>query len=128
MMFVRRECGYCQVCWSNARCWLILCDEGARVLAGVLGERHLDLRINCIGDEGVGILAGVLGKCTALAHLDLSGNRFGAEGAGVLASVLGECKEMEILTWERTRLVQRGWGGWRGCSGWVSARRWLILT
>ena len=37
-----------------------------------------------MGAEGARMLAGVLGQCSALAELDLTGNDIGAEGARIL--------------------------------------------
>ena len=76
-------------------------EDGARILAGVLGQcpslTVLQLQGNRIGAEGARILGWVLRQCSSLAELNLRDNAIGAEGAGSLVQVLGQCSALAVL-------------------------------
>ena len=87
-------------------------DEGARSLAGVLGQcsslTKLRLGGNSIGHEGAWSLADLLRKCSSLAKLDLEGNNFRAEGARSLAEILGQCSLLAELNLEGNLIGHEG--------------------
>lgn len=58
---------------------------------------QLDLSNNEFGDDGAEILAGVLGQCPALTELNLAGNHIGDVGADSIGGVLSQCPNLRRL-------------------------------
>ena len=57
----------------------------------------MNLGSNGLGDEGARSLAGVIGQCSSLAMLDLSHCEIGDEGARSLADGARQCSKLTVL-------------------------------
>ena len=90
-----------QECLVSAERWLTLISNGARGLAGVLGQcaalAYLDRSSNFIGPAGAEGLAGVLSQCAALEILDDGEDDIETVGEESLAGVLAHCPALGYL-------------------------------